>query len=173
VGDCVIRTASILILALFAVVAFENCSKPLAPTPTPTEYKETPYSEKVIGTSAQYSRIVQQALLAQVSIDLKQNHLEITDANKTRDCDLDLERSNRLKELLDHSSICIPGDLPPDSMVCLAFSVPDIELQSDEENIQLSPVICHQGVFLCEGNDSVFRKILADILEAPPSACDD
>lgn len=86
-------------------------------------------------------------------------------------CALDATRLQSLRTLLTNARICEPGPLPPESATCMAIGVEDIELSTGTHSTNLRPVICHNGVFLCDDKDAEFRKLLEDLRLYPPPGC--
>lgn len=160
--------------ATVLVLAFQNCSENLQPAETPAQGKT------VIGNSAGYTKIVFDAHLeyrgpdgsVRLEADLEAGRLTVGITGRgSKSCALDQPRLNQLKELMARSKVCKPGPLPPDTAVCMAIGIADIELSNDTSSVQLRPVICHNGVYLCDGADEILRALLADLRTNVPPGC--
>jgi len=169
----------IALMGLFTV--YQNCSQSLKPNGGGSGQ-----SEEIIGSSAQYTKVVYDPYLEAVfrpgvelglpkrlEVDIQAGSLRLIDHSNSsvRDCALDSARLSRLRDLLASADICKPGPLPADTAVCMALGLADIELSQAGSSIQLRPVICHNGTFLCAGADVTFRALLADLRDNAPLGC--
>lgn len=126
------------------------------------------YSSRVNFSSDPYKVQMGEVTL---TVDLLSGLLENADYQGTRHCAVDETRLKQLRKIMIDSYICEPGPLSPDSVQCLAIGAPDIELSNDSDSIILSPLICHFGTYLCDGKDELFRSLLVDLRDNPPSDC--
>ena len=104
---------------------------------------------------------------SRLDVDLKAGTVSIDGNN----CVLDAERGYRLKDILSIAQVCTPAPLPPGTPVCMAMGIADTQLANDQESIELRPVICNDGVFLCDGRDQELREVLMDLRNRPPADC--
>jgi hypothetical protein len=131
----------------------------------------------VIGSTAVYKKIVYDPLLElkrtsnRLEIDIEAGVISTNVSGSAKSCTLDAGRLNQAREILQTSQICEPGPLPPGSVSCLALGAADIELSNDTSGVQLRPVICHSGTFLCDGNDARLRALILDLGTNPPAGC--
>ena len=82
-------------------------------------------------------------------------------------CTLDEVRRKKLVGFLTDSTICNP--VPPE-ISCMAIAVTDIILYTATGEVELTPVICGRGAFLCDDRDAKFRAVLIDIKNKKPAA---
>jgi hypothetical protein len=151
---------------LLSFVMFQNCGRAMGgsagpPTPSP--------DQRIIVEPSNYNKVVYTAPQSgsQFGVDVDAGSLEFNGQN----CNLNAARVAALKDILSGAQVCEPGDLPPGTAVCLALGVPDIELFDGSYTVQLRPVICHSGIFLCDGRDQKLRDLLLQVAADPASAC--
>ena len=156
-----------LSLAVFGLVlAFQNCAKNQS---APSTAAGAAAAEEIIGPASTYTKIVYDRHLEvarpdedspRLELDLNGGRLSIDGAA----CALDETRLSSLRALLAQSSVCKPAPLAPGMAACMAIGLADIELSAGSgESVQLRPLICHNGTFLCDGNDKILREILNDL----------
>lgn len=173
-------TITSLILVLLALL-YQNCSQK---TSSSTGENSGSTQHIVIGSTSPFDTVTFSSRVnfssdpykvqmgeVTLTVDLLSGSQESTDHQGSRHCTVDESRLKRLRQIMNESYICEPGPLPPDSAQCLAIGAPDIELSNDSDSIILSPLICHFGTYLCDGKDELFRSLLVDLRDNPPSDC--
>lgn len=159
-----------LSVAVFGLLlAFQNCAKNQSATSTAENA-----SEQVIGSASSYTKIVYDPRLesryealpaTRVELDLKAGRVTVNDVA----CELDEARLGSLRALLAQSNVCRPAPPPPNFASCMAIGLADIELSGERGTaVQLRPLVCNNGTFLCDGNDKILREILKDLEQNSP-----
>jgi hypothetical protein len=167
----------LIILLPAMLVAFQNCGKVAAPSGEPMGGPGDSKSQTVIGSTASYKKIVYSPLLefngsaGGVSLDIDTGIISLSIAGTTKSCTLDTVRLSGARQILQTSEVCRPGPLPPGMVSCLAIGAADIELSNATALVQLRPVICNSGTFLCDGNDALLRSLISDLETNPPAGC--
>lgn len=169
-----------LIVALSTLVAFQNCGRM---DPSQTSGLGPLQSEKVVGATDGYDKIVfdpqleigqvvsKSAADSRLAVDVVRGSLEISNGSAKIDCQIDDSRLDSLRQIMASAKICEPGPLPPDTVSCMALALADISLSNSNSTMLLRNVTCNFGTFLCDGQDSVFRALLADLRDHPPVGC--
>lgn len=122
--------------------------------------------DKLVYTPADSSMLASKTT-APISIDLESGQETIG----SQSCTLDVDRLSTFRDLLVDATVCEPAPLPPGSAECMAIGIPDIKLESQSGSIQLRPVICNNGVYLCGNRDQQLRTLLQDLIQNPPPGC--
>ncbi len=162
-----------LILGILTLIAgFQNCGNTLkAPGSDSGGHQAPSVDEKVIGHAGATERLlyIQNQVTPPsngLELELKSGALQVG----AKSCVLDATRLEQIRSLLATSAICEPA-LPPGAVACMAIGIPDIQLISGASTIELRPVVCHNGVYLCGGADQTFRSLLNEIRAQPPAGC--
>ncbi|MGE4132719.1 MAG: hypothetical protein AB7F86_13835 [Bdellovibrionales bacterium] len=175
------------LLALLAVLGlaltFQNCAERLQTENAQND--ATPDSpDVVLGSASGFDKIVADPYLegsnlanlpASVRLEINLSSGQMMQlsrpSNNSVTCAVDSNRLTALRDLIASAQICEPGPLPPNTAVCMAYSMADIELSGGGTSLQLRPVMCHSGRFLCSGLDSVLRELLHSLRDSPPPGC--
>jgi hypothetical protein len=166
------------LLGLFTILAFQNCSK--SGQSSTTDSADNQISERVVDASQTYTHVVSDPEL-EFSKTATAGHLEV-DTNSgvvisldaslvSHQCALDEDRLFALRSLLQNATICEPAAVASGDVSCMAYASADIAVSNDQASVDLRPVMCDQGVFLCNGNDALLRTLLADIKSQLPAGC--
>lgn len=169
--------AGFVALTLFA---YQNCSQTLkGQNPDGSENK----SEEVIGNGADYTKLVYDPYLEgsypnapaskKLEVDTQSGVMKLSSSSATaKTCTVDTARLDQLRDVLSKAQICKPGPLPDNTAVCMALALADIELSNAANaKIQLRPLMCNNGTFLCAGLDDVLRGLLGELRDNPPVSC--
>jgi len=167
---------NLALIGLITIAAFQNCAKTQAANPSPAPEAK---SEIELESAASFNQIVYDSQLefssvssnGHVEVDLTAGTASITLDQSTYACNLDQSRLQSLRKLMSTSQICEPGPLPPGTAICLAIAEADLKLANSTASILLRPAACNNGTFLCDGNDSKLRGILADLKTNLPTDC--
>ena len=163
------------------LVLFQNCAQ-VGPSAS-VDLPKGNSSEKVIGDASQFNSIIfdeqlempaqyqQQKVGAErLVIDLQSGNMSLGENTATpKSCGVDNQRLNELRSIVQSASICEP--IKTEDAVCMAIGMADIQLSNKEKTVELRPVICSNGTYLCDGLDQVFRDILKDLRANPPAGC--
>lgn len=172
------QTRLIMVLTIFGLVlAFQNCAKSRSASGVNAS-DNLNANEQVIGPTASYTKVTYDprlealnapAIGPRLDIDVEAGEVKISVDNQSTICPLGEADLGALKAVLAQSQVCMAG--PSESGVqCQAIALADIELASEDgASVQLRPVVCNHGTFLCGGNDQVLRDLLTRL--AKQSAC--
>ena len=104
-----------------------------------------------------------------LSIDIQKNQLTVAHGGQTSgQCPVDLERLEQLRSILTNAQVCKPPPVPEGQVTCLAFAAPDVSITNARERVELAPVICNSGAFLCEGRDEALPSVLIHLAKNIP-----
>lgn len=188
-----IRIALFLFLVTGLAVSFQNCGQSGMATDASTGNTgntgnigvgnaATKY-ERVVAHAATYSKIVYDKGLesrsaqvdsgdSRVEIDLNSGQLRLSGGGAAiHGCAIEATRLATLKEFWKTAKICEPAPLPPETISCMAISLADLELSDGGASVLMRPLLCNFGRFFCDGEDAVFRAMLKDLRDNPPSGC--
>jgi hypothetical protein len=166
--------------ALGVAVSFQNCGAPSASQASGGS--ESGSSEFALPV-ANYKQVIFDPQLemqaankavganGRVELNIESGDLKLTLNGVEKICTLDSERQAQLAELLTNAQVCEPAQPAPGTVVCLAIGAADIELVNSEKRVQLRPVICQSGRYLCDGKDAELRAILLSLKSQPPANC--
>lgn len=169
-----------ILLTTMTLAFFQNCGSTENQSGSDSKKPET-----VLESANKYTQITYDPYLEVVNfrpsadapprlgLDLARGQIEIQNrsANTSYSCAIDAPRLSALRDLLASASICEPGPFPAGTATCMAMSMADIRLSNGTESIDLRPLICASGVFLCQGADEKLRAILTDLAQYPPENC--
>jgi hypothetical protein len=170
-----LRRTSLILVFSSTLLFFQNCGKVAAPSDGSASDNQK--SETVIDSASRFKKISYDPAgaygAAKLHLDLSLDSGALTaDVDGiSYSCALDSARLAEAREIIAASNICQPGPLPPGTAVCMAASIPDVLLSNDADSVQLQPVVCHFGTFLCDGNDARLRALLTDLRENLPANC--
>ena len=178
----------IMCSSIMLVLAFQNCGNSMnsAGSGQATLNSGTPAdSQKIIGTTASFKKITydpaptftignggnmqRDSVHVELSTDTGLLGVEVLGTSYA--CTLDPQRLSEAREILSSSKICETDALVSGTVSCMAVGLPDVVLSNDNSSVQLKPVICHSGTFLCDGNDRRLRSLISDLKENLPSNC--
>lgn len=155
-------------LLLAASMAFQNCGNF-------AEYRssqdQNTGSQKIIDDARNFNQVAFEFDYLSGSYKSSLNLTTGVLTSKSKSCQLEAFRLEKLANVLSESKICQPGPLPEGAIVCLAIAIPDIKLTNATNSIELAKEICHTGTFLCQDKDALFRSLLEDISKNPPAGC--
>lgn len=172
------------IIALVTVTAlfgfFQNCAQ----VSTSGQEPAVEGSEKIVGETSRFDRIVFDSNFEipvaynppdsppRLSADLVTGQMVLAgNTAYAKSCNIDAGRLESLRAIVETAKICNPPSLSDDMVACLAIGLADIQLSNKTETVELRPVICHSGTYLCDGMDEVFRALLKDLRDRPPVSC--
>lgn len=173
----IMKTRSVyLALGVLLIVGFQNCSKS-------RQFDDGQdvqiLTERVISQRQSFTTVTSDPLLEVSSanlsqrlvIDVPSKELRVYKNSGFKSCTLDQERINAFANLITNTSICEAAPLPEGMASCLAIGMTDIRLESNSSAFDLRPLICNNGVFLCEGRDTQLRALLQNVRENLPATC--
>ena len=173
-----IRMGILLFGGFSLMVSFQNCAK----NPS-TAIVHDPASTELVASTKDYSQIdyapnqflgdPNPAIVPVLHMDLATGLMKLNDPGQAqKSCQIDPERLMQIDEILAQGKICKPKPLPPGQVSCDAISPDDVRLMSEgASSINLQQLLCNYGVYLCDGQDEIFRNILSDLVAHPPAAC--
>ena len=169
-----------LIVALATLAAFQNCGRMDSVQTSNINHSQF---EKVVGATDGYNKIIfdpqlemgaavsKAAANSRLAVDVMRGSLEISSGAVKLECQIDDSRLDSLRQIMANAKICEPGPPPPDTVSCMALALADISLSNADSTMLLRNVTCNFGTFLCNGQDVVFRALLADLRDHPPVDC--
>lgn len=166
------KTIFLVVGTAVLLLGFQNCGS--SPSgfansgsgPAGNIIASTSNVDKLVYTPADSSMLASKTT-SPISIDLESGQESIG----TQSCTLDMNRLSAFRNLLVDATVCEPAPLPPGSAECMAIGIPDIKLEGQSGSIQLRPVICNNGVYLCGDRDQQLRTLLQDLIQNPPPGC--
>ena len=161
------------------LIAFQNCGQSGNSSASSIRATDSGGSQAVIGTTAAFKKIVydprleitQSATSGHVELDLDNGAATLVLDTSTYDCTVDAVRLQAARDILATSEICKPAPLPAGEASCDAIGLADLELSNASASVELRPVVCNSGTFLCDGNDLKLRDLIADLKANLPVNC--
>lgn len=176
------RVLIVLFLLGLVTIPFQNCSKTgQSSSSSPWTNVPEKRSDTVVGLAQNFNKISYRpmretfnlgfGLDPDLELNLDSGQLNISNGAAKISCVLETRRLQSLRDLIAQSKICQPAPLPSGGVSCLAASLPDIELSNGTTTVELSPLICNSGTYLCDGNDDILRNEIQSLLSEMSQAC--
>ncbi len=178
-----------LILSMGVVILlFQNCGKaPSSLTGSTSVSQSATSTESVLGVTSGLNQIsynaninsvavssksaAQAAKVVDVSLDNGSYTLTDLSTQQKVKCQMDVTQEQALKSLLSISRICQPV-IDSAIMYCMALPAgEDVVLSNAERKVGLAKPICHNGTYLCDGNDEKLRAELELLRQTDPASC--
>lgn len=171
------RQATMVLGATVLMVSFQNCGKVGAPGMNSSSSLGGG-TGVVVGTTASYSQLTydpnlensrpQKTGAQTVALDLDLDQGTIVYRSATmKTCRLDVEREQKIKEIISIGRICHPEQPAAGTVSCMAVSLADIKLANASDSVLLRKTVCSSGTYLCDGVDETLRTLLQDLISNP------
>lgn len=186
---------SIIVSSLLMTLLFQNCGNVSSQNQIADGIERLPTSanERVVENTNSYSQIIYYKTSevfdrlgpsgTKLQVDLASGAMRLVDAvgvrktemiDSARECEIEADRLESLSSMLASAKLCTDSQIQnSDTVNCAAIAESNLQLinQQNGESVNLLENVCHNGLFLCNGADALFRKSLLDLAENPPENC--